>query len=292
MARVSSCSATATGSGATAAIRASLGQTIDVNARPATIVGVLAGDFRHVEASPEREADLFLPYQFETVNANRGGHFIRAVGRLRAGATVEQANAELVAIATRLEREHPDENTNRGVAVRGLHAAMVADTRPALLLLSAAVGFVLLVACANLANLLLAHGASRRTELAVRAALGAGRRRLMRLMLIESVLLSALGAVAGIVVALMSTRALTALGAAGVPRAGDITVDGACPRVRGAREHRHGSSRGCAAGAGRCPAATCRPPCARARAVRCGRRCTGPYANCSSRRSWRWPSCC
>jgi putative ABC transport system permease protein len=203
-----------------------LGQRIDVNARPATIIGVLAAEFRHIETSPEREADLFLPYQFETVNANRGGHFIRAVGRLHTGATVEQANAVLVATATRLEREQPDENTPRGEAVRGLHAAIVAETRPAVLLLSAAVGFVLLVACANLANLLLAHGASRRTELAVRAALGAGRRPLMRLLLMESLLLSTLGAAVGVIVAFASSRALTTLAAAGIPRAGDITVDG------------------------------------------------------------------
>jgi putative ABC transport system permease protein len=205
--------------------RGVLGRTIDINRQPATIVGVLADSFRHVEINPEREADIFVPYRFETTNANRGGHFIRAVGRLREGRTVEQADAELGAIAARLEREHPEDNTNQGVAVRALHGALVAEARPALLMLAAAVGFVLLVACANLANLLLAHSASRRTELAVRAALGAGRRRLVRLLITESLLLSALGAVAGIGIAFASTGVLTTLGAAGLPRAADIGVD-------------------------------------------------------------------
>ncbi len=205
--------------------RGVVGRTIEVNARPATVVGVLAHTFRHVEANPERDADVFMPYQFETVNANRGGHFIRAVGRLRSGVSVDQARAELSAIAARLEREHPEDNTNLGVAVAPLHDALVADARPALVLLASAVGFVLLVACANLANLLLAQGASRRAELAIRAAMGARRRRLVRQLLTESVLLAALGATAGVALAFASTRALTTLGGAGIPRAEDIAVD-------------------------------------------------------------------
>jgi putative ABC transport system permease protein len=206
--------------------RGIVGRTIDINARPATVVGVLAETFRHVEANPEREADAFMPQQFETSGPNRGGHFIRAVGRLREGATVDQARADLSLIAARLEKAYPEDNTNQGVAVAPLHDALVASARPALLLLAAAVGFVLLVACANLANLLLAQGASRRTELAVRAAMGAGRQRLIRQLLTESVVLSMLGAVTGIALAFASTRVLTMLGAAGVPRAEDIGVDG------------------------------------------------------------------
>jgi putative ABC transport system permease protein len=202
-----------------------VGQSITVNGRPATIVGVLSADFRHVEANPERDADVFIPYRFETVNANRGGHFIRAVGRLTAGATVEQARAELKAIAARLEREYPADNSNRGVVIDPLHEAMVAEARPALLLLGAAVAFVLLVACANLANLLLAQGASRTSELAVRAAMGAARGRLIRQLLTESIVLSSIGALLGIGLAYWGTRLLAVIGSADIPRTGDIRLD-------------------------------------------------------------------
>ena len=202
-----------------------VGRTIDVNARPATVVGVLAETFRHVELTPEREADVFMPYGFPTVDANRGGHFIRAVGRLKDGVSVDQAHAELTAIAARLERQYPKDNTNRGVHVASLYDAMVADARPALLLLGAAVFFVLLVACANLGNLLLAQGATRRAELAMRAAMGAGRGRLIRQLITECVVLSLLGVIAGLFLAVFGTRALTMLGAAGMPRAQDIAVD-------------------------------------------------------------------
>ncbi|HXG89527.1 MAG TPA: ABC transporter permease [Vicinamibacterales bacterium] len=202
-----------------------IGRSIDVNARPATVVGVLSPDYRHVEANPERDADAFMAFQFEPAGANRGGHFIRGVGRLKPDYSIEQARADWTAIARRLEEQYPADNTDRGVVLSDLHVALVADTRPALLLLAAAVGFVLLVACANLANLLLAQGASRRTELAVRASMGAGRGRLVRQLLTESLLLAGLGGAAGIALAVASTRALTWLGAAGVPRAEDIRVD-------------------------------------------------------------------
>ena len=194
-----------------------LGRTIDVNARPATVVGVLAPSFRHVEPNPERDADLYMPYQFETVDANRGGHFIRAVGRLRDGVTIQDAGAELTTIAARLEQQYPESNTNRGVAVDGLHAALVADARPALFVLAAAVVFVLIVASANLANLLLTDGVSRRAELAVRAAIGASRTRLVAQLVTESMVLAMGGAAAGVGLALLGTRGVALLGASGLP---------------------------------------------------------------------------
>ncbi len=204
-----------------------VGRRMLVNLQAVTIVGVLAQEFRHVETSPERDADMFVPFQFDTVTPNRGGHFIRGVARLSPGVTVGAARAELVALAERFEREYPRDNTNRSVVVLSLRDAIVENARPALLMLGAAVAFVLLVACANLANLLLAQGAVRRSEIALRAALGADRCRLARQLLTESVTLSALGAAAGVALASLSMRWLTSLRSAGVPGAGDIRLDGA-----------------------------------------------------------------
>jgi putative ABC transport system permease protein len=203
-----------------------VGRTILVNQQQATIVGVLDARFRHVEINPEREADMYVPYRFDTLAPNRGGHFIRAVGRLAPGATADSARAELVTIAERLEKEYPRDNTNQSVALFPLYDAIVEDARPALLMLAGAVAFVLLVACANLANLLLAQGARRRGEIAVRVALGAPRARLVRQLLIESVTLSAAGAAAGVALAFLAMPLLTRLQSAGVPGAADIRLDG------------------------------------------------------------------
>jgi putative ABC transport system permease protein len=204
-----------------------VGRTIAVNTRPTTVIGVLPPTYRHIETYPGRTADIFLPQRFERVQPNRGGHFIRAVGRLAEGASVGQARAELEAIAVRLEQQYPVDNTDQGVAVGPLHETLVSDARPALVMLATAVGLVLLVACANLANLLLARGALRQRELAVRTALGAGRGRLIRQMLTESLGLSIAGTAAGVVLAFWSTSALTALASAGLPRSDGIRIDGA-----------------------------------------------------------------
>jgi putative ABC transport system permease protein len=202
-----------------------VGRIIAVNARPTLVVGVLPADFRHVEANPDRSADLYLPYQFDSVESNRGAHFIRAVGRLRPGVALDHARAELDATARALELQYPVSNTAQGVLVQPLHEAMVAGVRPALALLTVAVTLLLLVACSNLANLLLARGSARQRELAVRSALGAGRRRLVAQLLTESAVLGVAGGGAGLLVALAATPALHALAAAGVPRADEIRVD-------------------------------------------------------------------
>src|SRR5688500_6698221 len=204
-----------------------VGQTISFNGVPVTIVGVLPAGYRHLEINPERAADVFTPFRWDTAQPNRGGHFIRGVARLKEGQALEQGRAELEQIAARLEGQYPTDNTDQGVRVDYLLDSMVGDSRPVVMLLAGAVIVVLLVACANVANLLLARGTGRLRELALRSAIGAGRGRLIRQMLTESVALSALGAIGGIAVALVATRALTVLAAAGIPRADQIGMDGA-----------------------------------------------------------------
>jgi putative ABC transport system permease protein len=204
-----------------------VGSNITVNALPAMVVGVLPPTFRHLEINPERPADIFMLFRFNPAEANRGGHFIRGVGRLKDGVTVEGARAEIEAIAARLEQQYPKDNTDQGVVLTPLLESMVGESRPVLLLLSAAVGFVLLVACANVANLLLARGTGRLRELALRAAIGADRGRLIRQMLTESAVLSLMGAAGGVILAWWATRALSVLAATSLPRADQIGLDGA-----------------------------------------------------------------
>lgn len=164
-------------------------------------------------------------FRFDPAQANRGGHFIRGVARLKDGASLAAARAELDGIVARLEQQYPSDNTDQGVVVNPLLESMVGESRPVLLLLSAAVGFVLLVACANVANLLLVRGTGRLRELALRSAIGADRSRLVRQLLTESAALSLLGAAGGLLVASWATRALTVLAAAGMPRADQIRLD-------------------------------------------------------------------
>jgi putative ABC transport system permease protein len=202
-----------------------VGQSINLNAMPTTVIGVLPASYHHLETNPERSADVFTLYRFDPAQASRGGHFIRGVARLKDGVGVDGARAELDGIAARLEQQYPADNTDQGVVVRPLLESIVGDSRPVLLLLSAAVGLVLLVACANVANLLLARGTERLRELALRAAIGADRGRLVRQLLTESAALSVLGAAGGLLVAMAATRVLTVLAAAGMPRADQIRMD-------------------------------------------------------------------
>ena len=191
-----------------------VGQTIMLDGRSTQVVGVMPEGF----AWPE-SGDLWKPVEYTEayrVN-NRGAWYLEVVGRLAPGASLEQAKAELSTIAAQLEQQYED-NKDVGMTAHPLLDATVGERRVALLVLLGAVAVVLLIACANVANLMLARAAARENEFAVRAALGAGRARIVRQLLIESLVLSAAGGALGLALAYAGTRALVALGPAGFPR--------------------------------------------------------------------------
>ncbi|MDF1504922.1 ABC transporter permease, partial [Roseisolibacter sp. H3M3-2] len=198
-----------------------VGRAITLDGVPTTVVGVLPPDAKLDRA----DVQLWQPVVPGALERERGVHRYSVVGRLRPGATPEQATTELRAVARRLEAAFPRDNAKRTVELRALRESVVGDARPALLILFGAVTLVLLVGCANLASLFLARGAAREREMAVRAALGAGRTRLMRQWMTESLLLTLSGGLAGLAVAWLGTRALLAFVPQSIPRAGEVTLD-------------------------------------------------------------------
>jgi putative ABC transport system permease protein len=205
-----------------AADPAIVGQAVQLDREPFTVVGIAPAGF----AFPEG-ADLWTPLEYDARfrSSSRGAWYLGAIGRLRPEATVAQAREEVATIHARLARQYPDADEGVGGTVASLQEAMVGASRRALLVLLGAVGLVLLIACVNVANLLLARVAARESELAVRTALGAGRARLMRQLLTESLVLSFLGGAAGILLAAFSLDALLALQPQGVPRLAEVRVD-------------------------------------------------------------------
>jgi putative ABC transport system permease protein len=199
-----------------------IGRLIEVNGEPFEVTAVMPQSFRF-----PGNADLWVPIVFsEAQLQDRNWHFLFTVGRLADGATLAQARTELKTIAQRLAVDHPDSNAGWDIDAFPLHGELVASVRTMLLVLLGAVGFVLLIACANAANLMLVRAAGRGREMAVRAAIGAGRGRLVQQLLTESVLLSALGGAAGLLLALWGVRALVAVSPITVPAGGTVSLDG------------------------------------------------------------------
>jgi putative ABC transport system permease protein len=205
-----------------------LNQAITLDGRPFTVVGVMPASFEFPIQNEPVELWTTIAGDAageEPITAQRGAHFLQVIGRLKPGVTQEQAQAELTTIAARLEQQYPDTNTSRGLRVDSALAALVGDVRPALLILLLAVACVLLIACANVANLLLARATSRHKEMAIRAALGASRRRVIRQLLTESVLLSVVGGAVGLLLAVWWSDLLVALGKDDIPRALHVGID-------------------------------------------------------------------
>jgi predicted permease len=199
-----------------------VGETVRLSGTPYTIIGVMRPEFQF----PSAATQLWLPLSFAPKDgmATRDNHFISAVARLKPGISVERASADTYAIAIRLQREFPENTSIEGLA-SDYFASVVGNARPALLILLAAVGLVLLIACVNVANLLLARASSRQREFSLRTALGASRSRLIRQLLTEAALLGSLGAGLGIAVSAGLIRLMRAFGPGEIPRLQNVDID-------------------------------------------------------------------
>jgi len=200
-----------------------VGQEILVSDVSRTVIGVMPPSFKY----PHKDAEIWVPLAVdENRKKSRGSFSYYAIGRLKPGVAIEPARAEMGSIASNLERQYPDVLEGYGVNLVPLHEQVTGKVRPALLVLLGTVAFVLLIACANVANLLLARAAGREREIAIRTALGASRIRLIRQLLTESALMGLAGGAAGLLVAKWGLTALIALSPEDIPRLDQIGIDG------------------------------------------------------------------
>ncbi|HEU4765775.1 MAG TPA: ABC transporter permease, partial [Pyrinomonadaceae bacterium] len=197
-------------------------RNITLNGQTFTVVGVMPRGFFF----PERETELWIPWAMEPEQAaGRGDHYLRLVARLKPETTIEQANAELAAIGQRLSAEYPKTNEGLSFHANSLHQDYVGNLRLPILVLFAAVGVVLLIACANVANLLLAQATNRRREIAIRNALGASRWTIARQLLVESLLLAGAGGLLGLLGSVWGVEALTKLVPENLSKLQGVTID-------------------------------------------------------------------
>ncbi len=206
-----------------------VGKSVNLNAKLYTIIGVIPGNFHYHNNNFHRDTDVFVPigqWDEKLFWDRRASMGMDGVGRLKPGVSFEQASAEMDAIAAHLAELYPDINKDSGITLVPLKQNVVGDVRPFLLVLLAAVGFVLLIACANVANLLLARSMGRTREFAIRTALGASRGRMIRQVLTESILLALAGGVMGLLVAAWGTRSAMDLLPDALPRAEEIHLSG------------------------------------------------------------------
>ena len=191
------------------------GKTISIASQPYTVVGVTSPDF-----DTDPSADLWIPYQFDP-NTHDQAHYFLVAGRLKPGVTLEQGQAQLKLAYAEFRRKYKDASPDNNFSAKLLKDSVVSDVRSSLLVLIGAVSFVLLIACANVANLLMVRAAGRSREFAIRAALGAGRARIVRQLLTESVLLALTGGALGLALGLTGVRALLAVSPGDIPRIGE-----------------------------------------------------------------------